>query len=251
MRALSVRQPWAELIASGKKKIEYRTWKVDFRGDLLIVASASRQDDDCADVRLDPDTLAYGAAVCLVDLWKVTGDIGEYSWHVRSPRRVEPVAVKGYAAIYNVDDALIRTAPSRGAKSPAKPAPTRPKVPAGPKLAGRPRVLVATPDARMAKRWVEALRNVGCRVESVRDGYSAWGNLAGEAPACLVLDVDVQGYSAQHVVERMREARSLAATPVVFVGGERGRLGPNVSRVKRAVGAEDLVQAVRTALVAP
>lgn len=251
MRALSVRQPWAELIASGKKKIEYRTWKVDFREDLLIVASASRQDDDCADVRLDPDTLAYGAAVCVVDLWKVTGDIGEYSWHVRSPRRVEPVAVKGYAAIYNVDDALIRLASAREAKSPARPAPARAKFPASAKLAGRPRVLIATPDARMRKRWGEALRGVGCRVESVRDGYSAWGKLSGEPAACLVLDVDVQGYSAQHVVERMRDARSLAATPVVLVGGERGRLGANVSRVKRAVGAEDLVQAVRAALVAP
>ena len=30
MRALSVRQPWAELIAQGKKKIEYRSWKRDW-----------------------------------------------------------------------------------------------------------------------------------------------------------------------------------------------------------------------------
>ncbi|MBK6692827.1 MAG: ASCH domain-containing protein [Myxococcales bacterium] len=46
MRALSVKQPWAELIAAGKKKIEYRTWSVDLRGELLIVASKSRNDDD-------------------------------------------------------------------------------------------------------------------------------------------------------------------------------------------------------------
>lgn len=108
MRALSVRQPWAELLAAGKKKVEYRTWKVAFRGDLLIVASASRHDDACEDEGLDPAALAYGAAVCVVELWKVTGADGDYAWHVRNPRRVEPVRVKGYASIYRVDDALVR-----------------------------------------------------------------------------------------------------------------------------------------------
>lgn len=106
MRALSVKQPWAELIASGKKKVEYRTWKVDVRGDLLIVASTTKNDADCIDERFDPRALTYGAAMCVVDLVKVTeGDDGLYEWHVRNPRRVQPVAIKGYAAIYNVPDA--------------------------------------------------------------------------------------------------------------------------------------------------
>src|SRR5262245_2077992 len=108
MRALSVRQPWAELIARGKKKIEYRTWKVDFRGDLLIVASASRKDDECEAKGLDPESVAYGAAVCVAELANVTGSEGDYRWHLRNPRRVAPVPLKGYAAIYNVDDAKIR-----------------------------------------------------------------------------------------------------------------------------------------------
>lgn len=118
MRALSVKQPWAELIASGKKKIEYRTWKVELRGDLLLVASASRQDDECEEEGLDPKALVYGAAVCVVDLWKITGEAGDYEWHVRSPRRVEPVALRGYAAIYNVDDAKIVLRASTTAASP-------------------------------------------------------------------------------------------------------------------------------------
>ncbi len=108
MRALSVKQPWAELIALGKKKIEFRTWQRDFRGDLLIVASKSRQDDECEEEGLDPTKLVYGAAVCVVDFWQVTGSDGDYEWHLRTPRRVEPFPVKGYASIYNVDDALIR-----------------------------------------------------------------------------------------------------------------------------------------------
>jgi ASCH domain-containing protein len=32
--ALSVRQPWAELILTGRKKIELRTWTTDHRGPL-------------------------------------------------------------------------------------------------------------------------------------------------------------------------------------------------------------------------
>ncbi len=108
MKAISVRQPWATLIATGKKKIEYRTWKVNYRGDLLIVASAGRYDDDCRDQHLDPADLAYGTAICVVELWKITGSEGDYRWHVRDPRGVEAVPVKGFAAIYHVEDALIR-----------------------------------------------------------------------------------------------------------------------------------------------
>ena len=39
MKALSVRQPWANLIASGCKEIETRTWSTKHRGELLICSS--------------------------------------------------------------------------------------------------------------------------------------------------------------------------------------------------------------------
>ena len=39
MKALSIRQPWAELILQGKKKIEIRKWNTKFRGYFLIHAS--------------------------------------------------------------------------------------------------------------------------------------------------------------------------------------------------------------------
>lgn len=40
MKALSIKQPWAYLIAAGIKDIENRTWKVNFRGKVFIHASA-------------------------------------------------------------------------------------------------------------------------------------------------------------------------------------------------------------------
>jgi hypothetical protein len=39
LKALSLKQPWAELILQGKKTVETRTWKTNFRGRFLIHAS--------------------------------------------------------------------------------------------------------------------------------------------------------------------------------------------------------------------
>lgn len=39
MRVLTLRQPWASLIALGHKKIETRSWRTDYRGPLLIHAA--------------------------------------------------------------------------------------------------------------------------------------------------------------------------------------------------------------------
>jgi hypothetical protein len=39
MKALSLIQPWAELIVSGHKTVELRTWPTRFRGEFLIHAS--------------------------------------------------------------------------------------------------------------------------------------------------------------------------------------------------------------------
>ena len=41
MKVLSIIQPWASLIAVGIKDIENRTWKTNYRGKILLHASAS------------------------------------------------------------------------------------------------------------------------------------------------------------------------------------------------------------------
>ena len=73
MKIISVRQPWASLIASGAKDIENRTWPTRYRGSLLIHAS-QRADDVTADeierrfgVRL-PSTLPLGGVVGITDI---------------------------------------------------------------------------------------------------------------------------------------------------------------------------------------
>ena len=39
-KAISIKQPWAYLIASGTKDVENRTWKTNFRGRVLIHVGA-------------------------------------------------------------------------------------------------------------------------------------------------------------------------------------------------------------------
>ena len=41
MKTLSIQQPFATLIAEGLKEYEFRTWKITYRGDILIHASKS------------------------------------------------------------------------------------------------------------------------------------------------------------------------------------------------------------------
>lgn len=38
MKAITIQQPWATLIAKGYKEYEFRTWKTKYRGDILIHA---------------------------------------------------------------------------------------------------------------------------------------------------------------------------------------------------------------------
>jgi hypothetical protein len=39
MKVLSIQQPWAYLLASGKKDVENRVWKTNYRGTVLIHAT--------------------------------------------------------------------------------------------------------------------------------------------------------------------------------------------------------------------
>lgn len=47
MKALSIRQPWASLVAHGIKKFETRSWRTDHRGWLAIHASKAFDHNVC------------------------------------------------------------------------------------------------------------------------------------------------------------------------------------------------------------
>ena len=45
MKALTIKQPWAQLIVEGYKKYEFRSWKTKYRGKILIHAGMSLEKD--------------------------------------------------------------------------------------------------------------------------------------------------------------------------------------------------------------
>lgn len=38
MKVITLKQPWASLVAYGYKKYEFRSWKLNYRGDIIIHA---------------------------------------------------------------------------------------------------------------------------------------------------------------------------------------------------------------------
>ena len=53
MKCLSVSQPFADLIISGKKTIELRKWNTNFRGEFLIHAPLKIRTKDCKRLKLN------------------------------------------------------------------------------------------------------------------------------------------------------------------------------------------------------
>jgi hypothetical protein len=103
MKALSIKQPWANMIANGEKTIETRKWPTKYRGQILIVSSKSppikpagfalaiARVVDCR-----PMTQADEAAACcpVYD--------GAFSWLLEDIQKIEPFEVKGSLGIYEV-----------------------------------------------------------------------------------------------------------------------------------------------------
>ena len=45
MKALTVKEPWASLIINGYKEYEFRSWKTNYRGRILIHAGLTLEKD--------------------------------------------------------------------------------------------------------------------------------------------------------------------------------------------------------------
>ena len=92
LRALSVRQPWVELILRGSKKAEYRSRPTNIRERVFLYASLQPADWPPAwrRVRKDPGQLPTGAIVGSVELVDCRWDEAENSWAyvLRGPKRL-------------------------------------------------------------------------------------------------------------------------------------------------------------------
>ena len=91
MKAISIKQPWASLVAAGYKTVECRTWKTAYRGQLLICSS--KGDFEINDGLVSPGGMALGV-VELIDISPMTKADLEKSF---LPEDWYPEALKGYA----------------------------------------------------------------------------------------------------------------------------------------------------------
>jgi len=57
MKCLSVCQPYANLIVSGKKTIELRNWNTNFRGEFLVHAPTTIKQTDCQRLKISKNLL--------------------------------------------------------------------------------------------------------------------------------------------------------------------------------------------------
>jgi predicted transcriptional regulator len=126
MRALSIRQPWAELILSGRKTIETRTWRTSRRGLIVIHAGWIVEEDICALYGFDPAALARGGLVGTVevtDVFDFTAETwhdlrdqhcvpdddpaGRVGWRLANPRRLRKlIPLRGLPGLFPLEPAV-------------------------------------------------------------------------------------------------------------------------------------------------
>ena len=119
MKALSIKQPFAELILLKKKKIELRRWNTKFRGEFLI--HASKRPDEAAMKKFGFKSLPCGYIVGkarLVDVKKYnneeehrkdkdlhlgSGFFGNYGFILDGVERVGLIECKGKLGFWECD----------------------------------------------------------------------------------------------------------------------------------------------------
>ena|ERR1700754_4010984 len=112
MKAITIHQPWAALIADGLKPIENRTWQTSYRGPLLIHAGKKFDPDGAAkaaDYGLEEEDFVHGAVIAVCHLVNITRDStsewaipGQYHWRLHGARPLtHPIPCRGAQQLWN------------------------------------------------------------------------------------------------------------------------------------------------------
>ncbi len=88
MRALSIRQPYAEQILRGTKKFEYRGRPTHIRERVYIYAAMNPGVAEAwEEIKMQPGDLPVGVLVGTVEIKDCMGESGDYEWHLAKPER--------------------------------------------------------------------------------------------------------------------------------------------------------------------
>ena len=118
MKALSLKQPYAELVVSGKKKIELRKWNTKFRGEFLVHASKIPQKEAMKEFgfkNLPTGCIVGKASLKDVKLYASTNELnkdkklhlaskewGKYGFILKNAERVKNIPCKGQLNFWEV-----------------------------------------------------------------------------------------------------------------------------------------------------
>lgn len=124
MKVITIKQPWASLIAKGYKKYEFRTWRTKYRGDILI--HAGKGIDKKAMKRFENLHLNYPIG-CIIAKAKITDCIhvddkfvkevvpknpnvykglngwDGYAFKMENVEEIEPIYINGKLSLWEYD----------------------------------------------------------------------------------------------------------------------------------------------------
>ena len=89
IRALSIRQPYAERILRGEKQFEYRSWPTNYRGKVYIYAAKTPVNLPGHHDPLDPLTLPRGVIVGTMEIVDCQKGEKYFEWQLANPIRFD------------------------------------------------------------------------------------------------------------------------------------------------------------------
>lgn len=129
MKVLTIKQPWATLIAEGYKEYEFRTWKTKHRGPLLIhagkgidkkaiarfkhlnleypsgaiiakveITDCVKVDDKLRAILKEKDPLVYKGVIN-----KTSSGWDGYGFKIENVKKIEPISINGKLSLWDYD----------------------------------------------------------------------------------------------------------------------------------------------------
>lgn len=125
MKALTIKQPWASLIVNNYKNYEFRSWKTNYRGKILIHAGLNVERDyikrfSCYNIEYITGAIIGEAELigCIlvteefqssleaenILVYGNHGHIANYAWKLTNIKKYEkPIVTKGKLELWNYD----------------------------------------------------------------------------------------------------------------------------------------------------
>ncbi|MFA7100132.1 MAG: ASCH domain-containing protein [Eubacteriales bacterium] len=115
MKTLSIKQPWAWAIIQGLKPVENRTWKTDFRGEILIHAGKTFDKKGFDFMKLmgipcpDKFELKTGGIIGKVTISDCVNKLnsrwfkGPYGFILSNPKKILFIPVPGQLGFFDFD----------------------------------------------------------------------------------------------------------------------------------------------------